>query len=53
MDFRDYNNCNDNVRILYRSQKINQNFNFVKKCQKNIVLLKITIIFGNYLRMLH
>ena len=34
MDFRDYDNCNDNVRTLYKEQRINQNLSFVKKCLK-------------------
>ena len=53
MDFRDYDNCSDNVETLYRQQRINQNLSLVKKCLKNIVLLKITIIFGDYLNVLH
>ena len=40
MDFRDYDNCNDNVRTLYRKQRKYQNLNFVKKCLKKYCTFK-------------
>ena len=52
MDFRDYNNCNDNVENLYKNMYINQSYN--KKIQlsnilnyKKPLLVQDAIIFLN------
>ena len=34
MDYRNYDDCNSNVKQLYQNQRMNQNLDYVKKCIK-------------------